>query len=332
VIVLQCIIRVLVLLAGAFAFVTAGATGSVKYGLTDLPSTGQSSEQKSENRLSLGPVLAKNTLLRSNVSYGEDDKHRLDVYYPKEAKKAPVVVFVHGGGWARGDKSAVGSMPKLLSENGIAFVSINYRLTPSATHPAHVNDVAAAVRWVYEHANEFGCDRELIFLMGNSAGCHLVALTALDPRYLDQVKLRPADLRGVVAWGGRAYNLVEEVKAAGPSADDIRLAFGDSEDAWRDASPVAYVKNAQTGPAFYFVSLEAGSRAHQAAEQMAGMIRDANGEAESGILKGQDPFSANHLLDTSGDTTGRLLIDFIRRETMKPIRKLPVYDRSIGGF
>jgi arylformamidase len=200
-------------------------------------------------------------------------------------------------------------------------------LTPTVVHPAQVRDVAAAVRWVYRHADELGCDREKVVLMGSEAGCHLAALTALDPRYLAEVKLRPADLRGVAAWGGRAYDLAETVKAGGSVADDIKQTFGDSEDVWRDASPVSYVKNAHAGTAFLFVSLEPGSTAHKAADHLAGLIRDANGEVESGLLKGQDPFSANHLLDDADDCSGKSLIDFIRKATKEPVHQAPIHDR-----
>lgn len=260
-------------------------------------------------------VLAKNTVSRADAAYGKDDKQRLDVYSPKGVKDAPVVVFVHSGEWTRGDKSAVSYKPKFLNENGIVFVSINYRLTPPATHPAHVSDVAAALRWVYDHAAEFGGDPRKIVLMGHSAGCHLVTLAALDQRYLAQVKLRPADLRGVAAWSGGAYDLVEKVRAGGFYADHIKKTFGDSEDAQRDASPVAHVKDAQAGPTFLFVSVERGNASHKAAERLAGLIRDAKGKAVSRLLEGRDHLSANHLLGAPDDTTASILLNFIREMT-----------------
>ena len=65
--------------------------------------------------------------------------------------------------------------------------------------------------------------------MGHSAGCHLVTLLALDPRYLAGVGLRPGDLRGVVAWSGGAYDRVEKVKAGGMYPPYIRKAFGSQD-------------------------------------------------------------------------------------------------------
>ena len=70
------------------------------------------------------------------------------MYAPKDAKNAPVIVFIHGGGWRRGDKSnpGVGSQPAAhFCAQGFVFVSINYRLTPAGRHPANIQDVAKAV-------------------------------------------------------------------------------------------------------------------------------------------------------------------------------------------
>ena len=273
------------------------------------------SPKEKPDRPAQDAVVAKNTVLRADVAYGKDEKQRLDVYSAGGAKGAPVVVFVHGGEWTRGDKAAVSYKPKFLNESGVVFVSVNYRLTPSVRHPAHASDVAAALRWVHDHAEEVGGDPKKVVLMGHSAGCHLAALVGLDPRYLGEVKLKPSDLRGVVAWSGGAYDLVQKVKDGGAYADYIRKAFGDSEEAWRDASPLAHVEGAEAGPAFLLVSIAAGSASHKAAERLAGLIRGAKGRADSKLIEGRDHFNANHLLGAPDDTTGQVLLNFVRKVT-----------------
>ncbi len=260
-------------------------------------------------------VLSEKTVVHADLAYGKDAKQRLDVYAPRGAAGAPVVVFFHRGEWTKGDKSEVSYKPKFLNEQGIVLVSANYRLSPDVTHPAHIRDVAAAVRWVYDHAAEFGGSPQKIVVMGHSAGCHLVALLALDPRYLADVKLRPSDLRGVVAWSGGAYDLVAKVKAGGSYAPYIRQAFGDSEAAWRDASPMAHVGDAKPLPPFLFASVQAGSDSHQAAAQLAGLIKDAKGRASVVVLEDRTHASANHLLGARDDMTGATLLDFIREVT-----------------
>ncbi len=265
----------------------------------------------------VGPqtVLARDTVVKSDLPYGKDEKQRLDLYAPKGIKQAPVVVFVHGGEWTKGNKTPVGFKPKLLNENGIVFVSINYRLTPVVKHPAHVRDVAAAVRWLYDHVAEHGGDPRKMVLMGHSAGCHLVTLVSLDLRYLAEVKLTPADLRGVVAWSGGAYDLVEKVKSGGRYGEFIKNTFGDSEVAWKDASPVSHVKDGRALPAYLFVSVEAGNASHKAAERLAGLIRAARGQATSRLLEGRTHRTANELLGSPDDATAAILLDFLRNAT-----------------
>ncbi len=266
-------------------------------------------------RPSQDAVLADNSILKANVPYGDDALQRLDVYAPQGAGNAPIVIFVHGGEWTRHDKAEVSFKPKFFNEHGVVFVSANYRLSPAATHPAHASDVAAAIRWVHDHAAQFGGDPHKIVLMGHSAGCHLVTLVALDPRYLAKVNLRPADLRGVVAWSGGAYDLVQKVEQGGAYADYIKKAFGDSGETWREASPVAHVKDVKAGPAFLFASIEPGNASHQASERMVKLIRDAGGQATSKLLEGRDHFGANHFLGAPEDTTGAIFLQFVDEAT-----------------
>jgi acetyl esterase/lipase len=260
-------------------------------------------------------VLGPNTVARRDVPFGKDEKQRLDVYSPKGAKGCPVVVFVHRGEWTKGDKAEVSYKPKFFTENGVVFVSTNYRLYPAATHPAHVSDVASAVRWVHDHIAEYGGDPKKVVLMGHSAGCHLVSLATLDPKYLAAVKLTPADVRGVVAWSGGAYDLVDKVAQGGSYKQHIVNAFGPDEAVWKDASPVTHAKNGGTAPPFLFASYEKGGTAHQAAERLAGLIRAAKGKAEVILLENRTHQTAIHLVGAPGDTTGLVLLKFVKDAT-----------------
>ena len=105
----------------------------------------------------------------------------LDLYLPERAQDegAPVVVWVHGGGWKNGSKEK----PKAawLAEEGYAVVSINYRLTDLAQWPAQIDDCREAVRWARRNASVFGFDLDRIGTWGSSAGGHLVALMGTLP-------------------------------------------------------------------------------------------------------------------------------------------------------
>jgi acetyl esterase/lipase len=303
----------------ASALIAAVVVVSVNPVPAAAPATKASKTEKDKERErpSEKAVLSEKTVVRADVSYGKDEKQRLDVYAPRDAKDAPIVIFFHRGEWSKGDKSEAAYKPKFLNEHGVVFVSANYRLSPSVKHPAHINDVAAAVRWVYDHAGEFGGSNKKIVLMGHSAGCHLVTLLALDPRYLAEVKLRPSDLCGVVAWSGGAYDLVAKVKAGGTYGPYIKQAFGNSESAWRDASPVAHVGDAKPLPQFLFVSIVDRGKTDSklAAEKLAGMIRDAKGQATTKVLEGRTHMTANALIGAPTDTTGAVLLDFVRKVT-----------------
>lgn len=271
---------------------------------------------KKEDRPSQAAVLAKNTVAKLNQAYGKDEKQALDIYAPGDAKNAPVVIFVHGGEWTKGDKADVSFKPKFFNENGIVFVSTNYRLSPAHSHPAHVNDVAAAVGWVRDHAGEIGGDADKIVLMGHSAGCHLVTLVALDPRPLATVKLTPKNLRGVIAWSGGMYDLMERAKGDGQYPKYIRQTFGDSEAAWRDGSPIAHVGKAPMPP-FLFAYVErkadGNDKKIEPNEHMARLIRKEKGQAEVRLLENRTHFMANHLVGAPEDKTGQILLDFVRK-------------------
>jgi acetyl esterase/lipase len=272
-------------------------------------------EKAKEPPPDMSPILGENTVAKKDVAFGKDEKQKLDVYAPKGAKGAPVVIYVHRGEWTKGDKIEVSYKPKFFTENGVVFVSTNYRLYPAAKFPAHAEDVAAAVRWVVDHAAEYGGDPKKVFLMGHSAGCHLVTLVALDPKYLAAVKLKPSDLRGVVAWSGGAYDLVAKVAEGGSYKGHITNAFGPDEAAWKDASPVTHAKNGGSAPPFLFASYEKGNNANKAAERLAGLIRDAKGRAEVVVLEGRTHQTANHLLGAPEDKTGAILLKFIADAT-----------------
>ncbi len=100
---------------------------------------------------------------------------RLDLYRPNEAtSKLPVLVWIHGGAWKMGSKDWCPIAP--LATNGIAVVSIEYRLSREAKFPAQIMDCRAAIRWVRANAALHGLDPDHICAFGVSAGGHLAAL------------------------------------------------------------------------------------------------------------------------------------------------------------
>jgi arylformamidase len=292
--------------------------------LTVVLASAQTAEQKSpdtrpaKKELDWSPVVAAGCRIEWDVPFveGGGPQQRLDLYAPPNAKDAPVVIFVHGGEWAKRDKIEVSYKPKLFNTAGMVLVSVNYRLSGTAQHPAQVDDVAAAVRWLRDHVAKYGGDPHKLVLMGHSAGCHIVTLVALDPRYLAKVKLTPSDLAGVVSWSGGAFDLPDKVKGGGMYVDYIHKNFGDDEQAWHDASPMFHVAGTKPAPRFLFASAENDSAAsREASEKMVGLIREAGGQAERTLLAGKAHSTANYEVGQLGDETGAVLLDFVRRAT-----------------
>lgn len=122
-------------------------------------------------------------LLRADCAYGPDPRHRLDLYGGGDA--APVVLFVHGGGFVKGDKAADGwanaAVGRWAAEQGWLGAVMNYRLAPGDCWPAGGEDVLAALDWIAAHAGPYGGDPARIVLIGTSAGAVHIA-TALQLR------------------------------------------------------------------------------------------------------------------------------------------------------
>jgi acetyl esterase/lipase len=112
------------------------------------------------------------------------------------------MVFVHGGGFTVGIKDQYGFVGEVLASRGIATAVISYRLSPKATYPGHVQDVARAFAWVRAHAGEYGGKADKIFISGHSAGATLAAMLGADPAYLKEVGESLDHVAGVIPISG----------------------------------------------------------------------------------------------------------------------------------
>ena len=172
---------------------------------------------------------------RTDVSYDVDGTlptpqrlGTLDLYRPAPARRADrrgIVVYVHGGGWAVGDKRAVGAKARLFTQAGYVFASVNYRLSPSPPNtadanrirfPDHPRDVAEAIVWLHRHARSFGGDRRRIALIGHSAGAHLIALVATDPSHLARFRGPRPHVRGFVPLDAGVFDIAADLRRASP--------------------------------------------------------------------------------------------------------------------
>jgi acetyl esterase/lipase len=141
---------------------------------------------------------------RADLRFGDAPRQKLDVYVSTSRGKElrPIVIFWYGGMWLRGSKEQYRFVGAALANSGYVAILPDYRLYPRARFPVFVEDGALAVKWVREHAREFGGDPNAIFLMGHSAGAHTAALLALDGRYLRNIGGNPDWVRGWIGLSG----------------------------------------------------------------------------------------------------------------------------------
>ena len=143
-----------------------------------------------------------------------DDRQVLDVFSPSDAKKLPVVFWIHGGGWQGGDKSDVQIKPKFFNEKGFVFVSTNYRLLPKVDMATIVGDIAKSIRWTHDNIAKHGGDPDRILVMGHSAGAQLAALICTDERYLKAEGISLTNIKACVPVDGDTFDIPAIIETA----------------------------------------------------------------------------------------------------------------------
>lgn len=216
------------------------------------------------------------------IDYGNHPLQKLDLWRARNvAGAAPLVVFVHGGGWQRGSKDNATGRWKAVHypQAGYAFASINYRLVPGATVEQQAQDVAKALKAVLDQAMALGIDRRRVVLMGHSAGAHLVALVGTDERYLRAAGLSFADLAGVIPIDGAGYDVPGQMADAGGFLKPMyQQAFGTNLERQRQLSPTTHAA-APNAPRFLLLHADRADGARQA-QSLATALRGAGTEVE----------------------------------------------------
>jgi acetyl esterase/lipase len=120
----------------------------------------------------------------NGIAYADGPRHRLDVYAPEQrGAAAPVVMFIYGGGWSRGERGEYEFVGRALASRGFVTVIADYRLVPEVRYPGFIEDSARALRWVQDNIANYGGDPNRVFLSGHSAGAYNAVMLALDPSY-----------------------------------------------------------------------------------------------------------------------------------------------------
>ncbi len=183
------------------------------------------------------PALPAGARAMRDVAYGDDPRQRFDVYLPAQPKHAPIILFVHGGGWANGNKDNPGVVENKAAywlPKGYILVTTNYRLRPDTAPLDQARDVARALATVQKRASEWNGDASRVLLMGHSAGAHLIALVgASSTLWRDAGATQPS---GVVSLDSGALDVPQTMQRP-PLPGIYRRAFGNDRSDWIAASP-----------------------------------------------------------------------------------------------
>lgn len=243
----------------------------------------------------------KNVKALLNIKYGDDPRQCLDVYMPPGDKKHSVIFFVHGGIWSTGERKEYRNIGHFFAKQGYVTVLADHRV--NVAHPTHIKDVAKAFAWTKSNIEQFQGNNDKIYLFGHSSGAHLVALLAVNRKYIKDEGFDNSDIKGVVAVSG-IYSLGINIVLAG--FGDI---FPKPEDRI-DASPINFIdKNV---PPFLIMYAENeiitfGSQSVSFYKA----LKNQKVEASIQYIKGQDHYTI--ITDcASNNVSGKTILNFTK--------------------
>jgi len=240
----------------------------------------------------------------------------LDVYTKQHQRKAPVIIFFHGGSWQTGNKGAIGQKPLTFVPSGYVMVSATYRFRPSVTVAEMAGDVARAVAWTKANIGSYGGDSERIFLMGHSAGAHLVSLVGTNELYLKASGLGLDAVSGVISLDTGPYDVplqIERVRADNSQyAQMIRFVFTENAASYPAISPVSHVEKAKGIPPFLVVASDNRADMNVQALPFVQRLVSAGVEASLYVAEGRTHASLNAELGAADDPTTLRVLSFLR--------------------
>ena len=246
-----------------------------------------------------------------DISYGSHDLQQLDVLQPSSASEEsmPIVVFVHGGAFVRGDKGGkdgseiFDNVLNYFTRHGLLGINVNYRLAPTHTYPAAAEDLRDVMRWIHENSADFGGDPDRIFLIGHSAGATHVAVYALTESL--QFNGGSDGLRGAI--------LISGVYSDANTDASGHVYFGADRSEVARRIPLANVQG-RAVPLFVIDAEYDPLRMQQEAVALIDAVCKRDGKCpRHQQVAGHNHYSLMYHINTVDDSIAANILDFIRR-------------------
>ena len=205
-------------------------------------------------------VASNGLTVQDDIPYIEGSKNdlqKLNLFLPDGDQAKPILIWIGGGAWSYVDRHMESDVSRRIAADGIAVAAVGHRLSPAiwhnpdqtqgVQHPAHIKDIAAAVRWVWDNARSHNIDRERIFVGGFSSGAHLAALLVADPAFLAEHELSVDTINGVVAVSG-TYDIPDYHRAFARgrrpelAVEHVEAVFSADAERQLAASPARYAE------------------------------------------------------------------------------------------
>ena len=249
-----------------------------------------------------------------DLRYGEDPRHVLDVYGSAKSDSATgaVMVFLHGGGFVRGDKSDRENVGLRFAREGFLVLVANYRLAPAHRWPAGAQDVIAVYQWARKHASQLGGDPQRIFLVGESAGAAHVATATLVRRFHPKEGLVIA---GAILISG-VYNVHLEKLARnqfGVVSPDPRNEpyYGSNFDHYKSMSTIDLIDAPATPLLITYAELDLLQMQVQAGELFARLVTQHGFEPQLQVIRGHNHLTQTYAVNTGDETLSAPLLSFM---------------------
>ena len=242
-----------------------------------------------------------------DIGYGDDRLQSLDLYLPS-SDEFDVFVYFHGGGIEAGDKNENGHIAKYITERGIALVSANYRMFPSAKYPDFLDDAAHCVRWTLDNISSFGKCKG-IYVGGSSAGGYLSMMLCFDSEFYAKYGIDPMSISGYIHDAGQPTCHANVLRSKGIDARRVVV---------DEASPLFYVGIEKDYPRMSFIISDNDiySRYEQTVLMISTLKHFGYGEDKVRLrLMHGDHCAYVARLDEKGDSVfGKMVCDFINQE------------------